>query len=469
MMDTLRDSLKNFPGLRFLVDDLQLSSAPARRLLLATTWTSDIACIEQRLDEISERITLLLHPDMGKGVLEIANLLTHLRMIVGSLETLASGGTCSDIDFFELKGLALLESKIRHVSQRYQLPNVPFPSLTNELDLLDPEGHHLSPFFLSDKYSEELASLRKKQQKATTDEERTKIALLASDEEERVRRRLSKALRPSADKLMEVYNSLAKEDVLIAKARWALKENATRPKVLNLGTSELTEVWHPQVKSLLEQQGHSIQPVSIAFNQAPVLITGANMAGKSVLLSTIALAQVMMQYGFYVAARKASLVAVDAVMTSISDAQDTSQGLSSYAGEILCLDAMIKEVKNNKKLLLLIDEAARTTNPEEGRALIEALVTLFAKYKTSAIITTHYSGIKADAKRYRVKGFIEERVKHPLEVNQLNKCMDYQLVETQTDDAPQEAIRIAEILGVDEELLLYSKASFSEHSKSRNN
>lgn len=464
-MNELRDSLKHFEGLRFVVDALELSSAPGRRMLLATSWAADVRRVEERIVDVAAMVELLENPATARPIEEIALLLCALRIVVGSIETLMSGAICSDIDFFELKGLALLEGKVRREADRNTLQLKPMPSLKAVVELLDPEGHRLEPFYLSDSYSETLAALRKRQEAATDDDERTAIAQLAAAEEERVRKHLGKQLRPYADDLLSAYNALSQDDILIAKAKWALLNRAVRPVPLSEGESSLRELWHPTVAASLEERGEHFQPVSVSFGAYPTLITGANMAGKSVFLSSVALAQVMMQYGFFVPASEARLVVVQNVMTSMTDGQDTGKGLSSYAAEILRLNEMILEAKQHRPLLLLIDEAARTTNPEEGRAIVEGLVTLFGKYRTRAIITTHYSGIKAEASRLRVKGFIEERVRRPLEVNSLNKCIDYQLVPVDGDEAPQEAIRIAEILGVDTELIDYSKGSIALHNE----
>ena len=84
---------------------------------------------------------------------------------------------------------------------------------------------------------------------------------------------------------------------------------------------------------------------------------------------------------------------------------------------------------------------------------MSALVQLFAQYAVRAIITTHYSGILGRCHRWRVRGFVEERLRQPLEINQLNRCIDYSLIEDTQTDAPHEALRIAEILGMDRELL----------------
>ena len=51
----------------------------------------------------------------------------------------------------------------------------------------------------------------------------------------------------------------------------------------------------------------------------------------------------------------------------------------------------------------------------------------------------------------------EDKVNLPLQVNSLSKCVDYTLEEVSENDVPHEAIRIAEILGVNEALMTECK------------
>lgn len=307
-------------------------------------------------------------------------------------------------------------------------------------------------------YSATLAQQRKEIERAETDEERDRLAMAAAQEEDRVRRRLTKELAPFADDFSRALGALAMDDLLLAKARWAYEHHYCCPTPLSADSeTDFCDLIHPEVAEKLTGRGEHFQPVSIRFGAHPTLITGANMAGKSVLLSAITLAQALMQYGFYVPAREAKIAVVDDIISSIGDGQNFNEGLSSFGAEVLRLNNIVQAIKAGSILLVPIDEPARTTNPDEGCALVDALVKLFAKYNVRSVITTHYSGISAPCCRYRVRGFIEERLQLPLEVNKLNKYIDYSLIKDSSDTAPHEAVRIAEILGIDKELLQYCK------------
>ena len=88
-------------------------------------------------------------------------------------------------------------------------------------------------------------------------------------------------------------------------------------------------LFHPQIREILEQEGRAFQAVDLKLEKGTTVITGANMAGKTVLLKSVQLAQYLMQFGFYVPARRAGMPLVEQVLTSIGDDQDELNGLSS--------------------------------------------------------------------------------------------------------------------------------------------
>ena len=113
---------------------------------------------------------------------------------------------------------------------------------------------------------------------------------------------------------------------------------------------------------------------------------------------------------------------------------------------------MIKRVGIGR-VLVLIDELARTTNPMEGGAIVNGVVEFLSAHKVRAIITTHYSGITANCRKMRVRGFVENKVNKVMTLKNMNDFIDYSLEEDHQEEVPQEAIRIAGILGVERSLL----------------
>jgi DNA mismatch repair ATPase MutS len=125
---------------------------------------------------------------------------------------------------------------------------------------------------------------------------------------------------------------------------------------------------------------------------------------------------------------------------------------------MLNINRIISETKSGKTVLALVDELARTTNPDEGIALVSAFVQMMSDLKVSSLITTHYSGIKTNCKRLRVKGLKNTSETHKVTVDNINDFMDYSLVESD-NNVPAEAIRIAEILEIDNDFISLAKSN----------
>ncbi len=454
-MHTLRNEIVRIDGLRYVVEQMEFCSSVGHRMLLDSSWMSKKEDLNATFDRVQQYIIYLCDESLHRPMTELLVSLSYLNDIQGSIRQLnAQGKGMTDIDLFELKGLALINERVRELMLEAYLDLLPLPDLSAMLDILDPEGARLPSFYIPDSYDELLGGLRKLFKEASDDEEREKLAIACNEREDIVREKIVKKLYPYQAALTEAQINLALDDMYLAKAKLAMKMRWVRPEIISEGTTHIESMIHPEVASLLRVKGDIFQPVSIRFANKPALITGANMSGKSVLLKTIALIQTLAQYGFYVPAQRAVLVPVDEIILSIGDAQNIHSGLSSFGAEMKCLDYLVKTMRTGKCILAMIDEPARTTNPTEGLGIVNGLITLLAKHKVRAIVSTHYSGIKSDdICCWRVRGFVEERVSLPLEVNNLNCCIDYSLEEDTDGQVPHEAIRIAEIMGIDAELI----------------
>ena len=286
--------------------------------------------------------------------------------------------------------------------------------------------------------------------------------------EDRIREKLSEQIHPYKKEINEALTNTATLDILLAKAQQTIDMQLCKPEI-STGTTRYTKIFNPQVKEVLWQEGKKFQAIDIDIEQGACLITGANMAGKSVILKTVALAQTLFQFGFYVPAEQAEIALVDEVLLCIGDEQSELSGLSSYASEMLRVNAIVQDVKAGKNALILIDELARTTNPTEGKAIVNAMLDFLTDQQARSLITSHYSGIKARCKKMRVKGFVKEYVKGQLTINNINEYIDYSLIEDTHDSVPQEAMRIARILGIDEELLDKAEEFLDDEEKKNRN
>lgn len=446
---TFKSALEIDCGLRYMYDSLCIMSSCGRKMLLSSdmmTTKSDIEAYYGRLNDIYKH-------DCSK----IAHKLMYLKDIHNTLSRLSDGSTLDDIELFEVKHLAILSSQIRNMLTEQNIAAITLPQLDKVVEILDPDKLNIPSFYIYDSYNEALREVRK-QMKAIqaqgddiAEDKRQELAMLLqqhADLELQVREQLSQQLLAYVAPLTDTLDNLSCLDILIAKAEQIRQMNLCIPRIEEEEYTLYNNMFHPQVKAHLAEQGKAFMPVDITYEHTPVTIIGANMGGKSVVLKSLALNQLLAQYGFGVAADHCNINPVEEIALCIGDEQSIVKGVSSFAGEILAIDAVIKKIRAGRKLLALIDEPARTTNPVEGTALVEGLLEVIDHCNGAFILTTHYNIENNDVKRYRVRGLN-------------NGQMDYTLEETHCGDVPHEAIAIAESLGIDSQWIEYTKKNLN--------
>ncbi|MDR1348124.1 MAG: DNA mismatch repair protein MutS [Prevotellaceae bacterium] len=450
-ISALRKSTSDSFGFFYLLNKLDLKSSPAKRCLYSQIFITDKNEIENELNQIEKTISLLKQIRNDRIFSDIENKLSQILDINGTLYNLSGSITLCDVELFEIKKFAIIADDIRQLLSKLNL--IDLPDLSDVINILDPEGIRMATFYIYDAYSAELAVLRKsvkEENENNTSDSYQKIIEL----EDTIRKQLCEKLHPYSLYLNTALSKTAYLDILLAKAKQAITECFCKPRIVDKTTS-YKALFNPQLKDLLQKQGKKYQSVDILFGQYPTLITGINMGGKTVLLKTLALSQYLCQYGFYVPAAEAEIVPVDKIMICMSDEQNHLQGLSSFAAEMKNVDAILSEIDVNKHLLVLIDELARTTNPAEGSAIVNAMLDMLSERKVCSFITTHYDKIISSCRRMRVRGLINSN--EPVDEKNMEKHIDYSFVEETQINAPHEAIRIAEMLGVNNELIKKSK------------
>jgi DNA mismatch repair protein MutS2 len=461
-MKTVRDIMQESAGFRFLINEISFVSSPGRKLLYNRQMMTQADEIRQQLDLLEQMHILVQIPENNDPMNRIIHDLSGLKDIQLTISRLSSGEIADDIELFEIKQLALLNESIKAILKEIHCDLIRLPDLENVVGLLDPENQGIPHFYIYNAYSEALRELRLKIKQAdlSSTEVLETLRLQELELEEEIRISLSQKLRVFADGLKVALEELSLLDVLIASAKWSIEMSLCKPEISDKDTQYET-LFNPAVKLFLTETGKEYQPVDIHFDKAPVLITGANMGGKTVLLQTVFISQYLCQFGLFVPAKKAMISPVEAVYFNSEENRTSQNGLSSFAEEMVQLNEMVKAVRSGKKVLALLDELARTTNPDEGKAIVSSTLEFLAEQKTSGLITTHYSGIRVECRKLRVRGLIHEKLTEKIHLKDLNRYMDYRLEEAAMNEAPAEGIRIAEILGMDEEIIRKAKLHYT--------
>ncbi|TVQ07174.1 MAG: hypothetical protein EA361_18730 [Bacteroidetes bacterium] len=421
-------------GVRWFFENLELSSSFSGQVLREQTMVVDAHEIKGQYQRL-EVFCQITAPDgawQGK-VSRLQSYLGQLRDIRQSLSSLGQSHTPDDIELFEIKSLAIINEGMRPWVNDLRLENLLLPDLSAVHNLLDPENSGINSFYVYDAYDERLPRLR--QLIRSAGEYAEELQYQTAVIEDSVRKTLVERLLPYKTQLQEALLILAHVDILLAKALQVHRLSLILP-VADEHTTTLEGLFNPEVKEVLEKEGKLFEPVDVSFTlYQPLLITGANMGGKSLTLKTIAMVQLLFQFGFGIPATRASLVPVEKVFYSGGDHQDMLKGVSSFAAEMKNIDRALTYMQEGKKILCLIDEPASTTNPTEGAALVKGLLQMLLHKNSQSVITTHYNLRDVNCQRMRVKGFQDGK-------------MHYQLMADNQEETPKEALRIATSLGI---------------------
>ena len=125
---------------------------------------------------------------------------------------------------------------------------------------------------------------------------------------------------------------------------------------------------------------------------ARVVISGPNTGGKTVALKTVGLAALLHQSGLRPPAETVALPVFDEVLADIGDRQSIEMSLSTFSGHVANLVAILAAAR--ERSLVLVDELASGTDPVEGSALAQALLSRLAAQARLTIVTTHYPELK---------------------------------------------------------------------------
>ncbi len=443
-----KDCLTEVSGLQYVCDCMKVCSPLGKSQLLHFPFLLSPDAIQRELDRVENQMVFVRENPGAEVALIMA--LHEVHDISQTIMNLKRMQVLDDIELFELKKFALTSQKILELVRNQS--DIRLYDLSKVVKALDPEDSKIEHFYIYSVYDSELEPLRKQAQQTDDADERERLNWEIAQVEDRVRRKLSEMLHPYWESLQKNQQEIAALDLLNAKAQMAAEWNLCKPEISFESTS-YTRIFHPEIKHILQERGADFQAIDILMEKKPCLITGANMSGKTVLLKSLDLAQHLFQFGFYVPAERARIVPVEEVFCVIDDRQTEQKGLSSFAVEILNINKIIERTKQGRHLLVLVDELARTTNPDEGRSIVNAFVMMMDKYEVMSLVSTHYGGVAAHCRRLRVKGLMMNKITDDITPKNLNRFMDYSLVETTSDEVPTEALTIARIFHADEEFL----------------
>jgi len=183
-----------------------------------------------------------------------------------------------------------------------------------------------------------------------------------------------------------VGEALAELDVLRSLAEVAHKKGYTRPRFTESRRLLIREGRHPVVEETV-----TFVPNDLFMDERThlALVTGPNMAGKSVFLRQVALIALLAQMGSFVPAKEAELPLFDKIFTRVGASDAVAEGISTFMAEMQEAAGILSGATENS--LVILDELGRGTSTHDGMALAWAIAKHLAqKVRCKTLFATHY-------------------------------------------------------------------------------
>jgi DNA mismatch repair protein MutS len=179
-------------------------------------------------------------------------------------------------------------------------------------------------------------------------------------------------LRTAVPDLQVIAGGISVLDVSASLAEIAQVRDYVRPQLNNGDAIIIRDGRHPVV----EQKAPGIfvpNDTELASSGTQVMIiTGANMAGKSTYMRAVALICIMAQAGSFVPARYASIGILDRIFTRVGAFDDLASGQSTFFIEMLELANILNNV--TARSLVILDEIGRGTSTADGHSIAKAVL-----------------------------------------------------------------------------------------------
>ncbi len=291
---------------------------------------------------------------------------------------------------------------------------------------------------------------------------------IQQDEEKKARLKITQSIALESKELLSAFHEIGDFDLMLAKAIFAKNYHCCIPVLSDRKEINLKSLKHLILKDELNALNLDYQPVDVFFKKSTVILTGANMAGKTSIIKSIGQAFILCSLGIPIPAEEAEMFIPDFIFFSGPLNQEHQADLSSFAIEVVELQNLIEKKGWG---LILMDEFARGTNPEEGTALSRAVIRYFSEHqKGNYICATHFNPPKdvKNTEHFRLIGISNEdfetlknKDKSYLKNNlsEVHQYFNYQMIPVDINsEVPKSAFMIAELLGLEQNIINYAQS-----------
>lgn len=209
---------------------------------------------------------------------------------------------------------------------------------------------------------------------------------------------LTAFLRPHRDSFIAQQSALGQWDAWQAKAQFAVRFNAIQPVLSAEPRLFLKNFRHPVLEHHLTKTKKPIVPNSLQLDDKHriLVISGPNAGGKSIILKSVGILQLMLQFGMLVPADEGSEMSVfEKLFIDIDDDQSIENDVSTYSSHLQKMRHFVLQA--DKRTLVLLDEMGVGTDPALGGAMAEAVLQVLNEKQVMGVVTTHFHNLKVYA------------------------------------------------------------------------
>lgn len=256
-------------------------------------------------------------------------------------------------------------------------------------------------------------------------------------------------LKKYINDIKDASKKLAILDCIISFSTIAEKNNYCKPEFNENGMLYIEDGRHTVVQ-VFSDVDFVPNSCNLDSENRTMIITGPNMAGKSVYMRQVVLICLMAQLGSFVPAKKANLPIFDRIFTRVGAFDDIVSGQSTFLTEMNETANILNNATENS--LIILDEIGRGTSTYDGVSLAFAIAEyIHTKIKAKTLFATHYHYLNSLAKKHNgIKNYniaVEEKDD---KIIFLRKIM-------QGGTDKSYGIQVARLAGIPEEVINKSK------------
>jgi DNA mismatch repair protein MutS2 len=216
----------------------------------------------------------------------------------------------------------------------------------------------------------------------------------------RILKMLSSLLRVHLHEIEEDHRIVAEVDKLQALAGFSKQMDMSPPEMNERGYTKIVGGRHPLLWKTLrkEKRYKDLVPLDLEIGRdhSCMVITGSNAGGKTVVLKTIGVLNLMVLSGMHIPAGSGTTIPfLENVLADIGDEQSIEQNLSTFSAHITRISKIINQSSNHT--LIIIDELGTGTDPEQGGALSCSVLRRLKQRGALTVVSTHLGMLKAFA------------------------------------------------------------------------